>query len=214
MRSASAELPEVAGALPAAVPVARPWALPAGAAVASALVFALVSSHLIDDTYITLSYAKNLAFHAHWGLIEQGTANTATSPLNVLVARRGHVRRPRRRAGRRDRVRRHAGAARPGPAPAGRAHRAAVRIRAADVRVAAGQPAAAVVGRAGGRARRHRRRLDAGLRGRAQGGPARRRDRAARARPDRPAAHRGGACSWPAASSGPASGGPRSPPSR
>lgn len=85
MRSASAELPEAAGALPAAVPVARPWALPAAAAVASAVVFALVSSHLIDDTYITLSYAKNLAFHGHWGLIEQGTANTATSPLNVLA---------------------------------------------------------------------------------------------------------------------------------
>jgi hypothetical protein len=85
MRSASAELPEAAGALPAALPVARSWALPAGAAVASAVVFALVSSHLIDDTYITLSYAKNLAFHAHWGLIEQGTANTATSPLNVLA---------------------------------------------------------------------------------------------------------------------------------
>ncbi|WUL65493.1 hypothetical protein OG943_37905 [Amycolatopsis sp. NBC_00345] len=55
------------------------------AAVASALVFSLASSHLIDDTYITLSYAKNLAFHGHWGLIEQGTANTATSPLNVLA---------------------------------------------------------------------------------------------------------------------------------
>ena len=49
------------------------------------LVFLLVSGHLIDDAYITLSYAKNLAFHGHWGLIEDGTANTATSPLNVLV---------------------------------------------------------------------------------------------------------------------------------
>jgi hypothetical protein len=82
MRIASAELPK---AVPAAIPVARSWALPVGAAAASALVFALVSSHLIDDTYITLSYAKNLAFHGHWGLIEQGTANTATSPLNVLA---------------------------------------------------------------------------------------------------------------------------------
>ncbi|WP_103341646.1 hypothetical protein [Amycolatopsis sp. CA-126428] len=85
MRSASAELPQAVRALPAAIPLARSWALPAGAAAASALVFALVSSHLIDDTYITLSYAKNLAFHGHWGLIEQGTANTATSPLNVLA---------------------------------------------------------------------------------------------------------------------------------
>jgi hypothetical protein len=85
MRSASAELPEAAGALPVAVPVARSWVLPSAAAAVSTLVFALVSHHLIDDTYITLSYAKNLAFHAHWGLIEQGTANTATSPLNVLA---------------------------------------------------------------------------------------------------------------------------------
>lgn len=85
MRSASAELDEATGALPVAQPVTRTWILPAGAAVASAVVFALVSRHLIDDTYITLSYAKNLAFHAHWGLIEQGTANTATSPLNVLA---------------------------------------------------------------------------------------------------------------------------------
>lgn len=85
MRSASAELPRAVTALSTAVPLARSWALPAGAAAASALVFALVSGNLIDDTYITLSYAKNLAFHAHWGLIEQGTANTATSPLNVLA---------------------------------------------------------------------------------------------------------------------------------
>ncbi|MGW3960208.1 hypothetical protein ACWED2_10340 [Amycolatopsis sp. NPDC005003] len=85
MRSASAELPNAVRALPAAIPAVRSWALPAGAAAASAVVFALVSSHLIDDTYITLSYAKNLAFHGHWGLIEQGTANTATSPLNVLA---------------------------------------------------------------------------------------------------------------------------------
>lgn len=85
MRSASAHLPKAPGALPVAAVLARPWLLPAGAAVASALVFTLVSGHLIDDTYITLSYAKNLAFHGHWGLIEDGTANTATSPLNVLA---------------------------------------------------------------------------------------------------------------------------------
>ncbi|WP_414640438.1 hypothetical protein [Amycolatopsis sp.] len=65
-------------------PVAA-WWLPAGVAVASAVVFALVRSYLIDDAYITLSYAENLAFHGHWGLIEEGTANTATSPLNVLA---------------------------------------------------------------------------------------------------------------------------------
>jgi hypothetical protein len=51
----------------------------------SALVFVVIRSHLIDDTYITLSYAKNLALHGHWGLITEGTSNTATSPLNVLA---------------------------------------------------------------------------------------------------------------------------------
>lgn len=59
--------------------------LPAGVAAVSALLFTLAQPHLIDDAYITLSYAKNLAFHGNWGLIEHGTANTATSPLNVLA---------------------------------------------------------------------------------------------------------------------------------
>ncbi|MFD1050741.1 hypothetical protein ACFQ1S_37045, partial [Kibdelosporangium lantanae] len=61
------------------------WAVPAVVAVLSAGVFALFSGHLIDDTYITLSYARNLALHGHWGLIQLGTSNTATSPLSVLV---------------------------------------------------------------------------------------------------------------------------------
>lgn len=51
----------------------------------SALVFVVIQPHLIDDTYITLSYAKNLALHGHWGLITDGTSNTATSPLNVFA---------------------------------------------------------------------------------------------------------------------------------
>ena len=71
------------GADPA--PRFRAWRLPVAVAVVSALVFAAVRPHLIDDTFITLSYARNLAFHGHWGLIEQGTSNTATSPLNVLA---------------------------------------------------------------------------------------------------------------------------------
>jgi hypothetical protein len=54
-------------------------------AVAAALVFLLVRGSLIDDAYITLSYARNLAGHAHWGLTEGRTANSATSPLNVLL---------------------------------------------------------------------------------------------------------------------------------
>ncbi|RZQ62195.1 DUF2029 domain-containing protein [Amycolatopsis suaedae] len=51
----------------------------------AALAYLLFSRHLIDDSYITFSYAENLALHGHWGLVEQGTSNTATSPLNVLA---------------------------------------------------------------------------------------------------------------------------------
>ncbi|WP_144585893.1 hypothetical protein, partial [Amycolatopsis rhizosphaerae] len=54
-------------------------------AVVSAGVFWLVHSAIIDDSYITLSYARNVALHGHWGLIPQRTSNTATSPLNVLL---------------------------------------------------------------------------------------------------------------------------------
>lgn len=56
-----------------------------GAAVLSALVFVVVHRSLIDDSYITLSYARNLAEQFHWGLTPYRTANSATSPLNVLV---------------------------------------------------------------------------------------------------------------------------------
>jgi hypothetical protein len=63
----------------------RAWVMPAAVAVLSAAVFALIHRHLIDDSFITLSYARNLALHGHWGLIELDTSNTATSPLNVLL---------------------------------------------------------------------------------------------------------------------------------
>ncbi|WP_284750349.1 hypothetical protein [Amycolatopsis sp. RTGN1] len=70
-----------------AAPESRPrrWVLPGAVAVVSALVFAVVRPHLVDDTFITLAYARNLAFHGHWGLIAAETSNTATSPLNVLL---------------------------------------------------------------------------------------------------------------------------------
>jgi hypothetical protein len=55
------------------------------ALVAAAAVFVLVRGALIDDAYITLSYARTLAEHLHWGLTPFHTANSATSPLNVLV---------------------------------------------------------------------------------------------------------------------------------
>ncbi len=56
-----------------------------GAAVLAVGVFWLVHEALIDDAYITLSYARNLATRLHWGLIPTEPANSATSPLNVLL---------------------------------------------------------------------------------------------------------------------------------
>ncbi|MDP9369623.1 MAG: hypothetical protein M3Q03_15330, partial [Chloroflexota bacterium] len=56
-----------------------------GTALLAIGLFGLVSGALIDDTYITLSYARNLATHLHWGLILSEPANAATSPLNVLL---------------------------------------------------------------------------------------------------------------------------------
>jgi len=49
------------------------------------LLFLLVRRSLIDDSYITLAYAKNLALHLHWGVVPQEFSNTATSPLSVGV---------------------------------------------------------------------------------------------------------------------------------
>ncbi|MEU0531690.1 hypothetical protein [Amycolatopsis tolypomycina] len=59
--------------------------LPAATAAVSAVVFLLARPHLVDDTFITLSYARNLAFHGHWGLLADATSNSATSPANVLA---------------------------------------------------------------------------------------------------------------------------------
>ncbi|WP_019855551.1 hypothetical protein [Actinopolyspora mortivallis] len=56
-----------------------------GVGLLAAVLFVLIRGGLTDDAYITLDYARNVAFHGHWGVIEQEFANTATSPLNVLV---------------------------------------------------------------------------------------------------------------------------------
>src|SRR3954454_16132512 len=64
---------------------ARGRALILGAGILMAGLFLLVKDSLIDDAYITLAYAKNLAVHLHWGLIPQEVSNTATSPLNVIL---------------------------------------------------------------------------------------------------------------------------------
>lgn len=68
---------------------ARSYLLPASTAVVAALVFLFASRFLIDDTFITLSYARNLAFHGEWALISGYPSNTATSPLNVLALAAG-----------------------------------------------------------------------------------------------------------------------------
>jgi hypothetical protein len=57
-------------------------------AAAAALIFGLIlRRHLLDDVYITLSYARNLAEHFHWGIVSGQVSNTATSPLNVMALR-------------------------------------------------------------------------------------------------------------------------------
>ena len=63
----------------------RELALVAGTGLTTALIFLLVRHSLVDDAYITLGYARNLAQHLHWGLIPHQVANTATSPLNVVL---------------------------------------------------------------------------------------------------------------------------------
>jgi hypothetical protein len=65
------------------VPVELIFVASAGAV--AMLTFVLVDSSLIDDAYINLSYARNLAVGLHWGLIPDEVANTATSPLNVIL---------------------------------------------------------------------------------------------------------------------------------
>ncbi|MCI2418681.1 hypothetical protein MOQ72_14670 [Saccharopolyspora sp. K220] len=63
----------------------RPPVWPLGIGAVAAGVFWIIHGSLIDDSYITLSYARNLALHGHWGLIGAEVSNSATAPLNVLV---------------------------------------------------------------------------------------------------------------------------------
>src|SRR4051794_27623484 len=57
--------------------------------VAAAVMYWAVQYSLIDDAYITLAYAKQLAFHGNWGMVPDYSANSATSPLNVLLIAAG-----------------------------------------------------------------------------------------------------------------------------
>lgn len=63
----------------------RSWWLSVCAAAMAIVVFAFARNTLIDDAYTFLAYARNLAFHWHWGLIPNATTNTATSVLNVWL---------------------------------------------------------------------------------------------------------------------------------
>ncbi|ONI71071.1 hypothetical protein ALI144C_51960 [Actinosynnema sp. ALI-1.44] len=63
----------------------RSWVPSLYVAVVAMAVVAVAKAALIDDTYITLSYARNLAYHGHWGLVPTQTANTATSVFNVWI---------------------------------------------------------------------------------------------------------------------------------
>lgn len=58
-------------------------------AVVAAGAFWLVHDAMVDDAYITLTYARSLAFHGDWAMIPGMPANSATSPLNVLVLAAG-----------------------------------------------------------------------------------------------------------------------------
>jgi hypothetical protein len=72
---------------PPSRPVSRVGALaPAlGVGVLAAATFVLLRTALVDDAYITLAYARNLALHGTWGLLSDVQSNTATSPLWVLL---------------------------------------------------------------------------------------------------------------------------------
>lgn len=55
------------------------------AALGGVVGFWLLRDALVDDAFITLSYARNLGLHGEWALISGYQSNTATSPLNVLL---------------------------------------------------------------------------------------------------------------------------------
>jgi hypothetical protein len=57
--------------------------------VAAAVMYWAVHYSLADDAYITLAYAKQLAFHGNWGMVPSYSANSATSPLNVMLIAAG-----------------------------------------------------------------------------------------------------------------------------
>jgi hypothetical protein len=61
------------------------WLPAAVGALVGTFVFLLARDVLIDDSYITLAYARTFAEHGVWGMQPQLPGNAATSPLNVLL---------------------------------------------------------------------------------------------------------------------------------
>jgi hypothetical protein len=54
-------------------------------ALAGTATWLLARPALVDDAYITLSYAQNVALHGTWGLLSDVPSNAATSPAWVLL---------------------------------------------------------------------------------------------------------------------------------
>ena len=50
-----------------------------------ALLFLLVKDSFIDDAYISLGYARNLALHFHWGLIADETSLERSDLLAAIL---------------------------------------------------------------------------------------------------------------------------------
>lgn len=63
----------------------RPVVMAIVAVLASAVMFGLAHRGMLDDSMITLSYARTLAEHGQWGMVKGLTSNSATSVLNVLL---------------------------------------------------------------------------------------------------------------------------------
>lgn len=61
------------------------WILVALGAALGAVGYWVAAPSLTDDAYISLSAARNLAEHGQWAIVTDLTANTSTSPLNVLL---------------------------------------------------------------------------------------------------------------------------------
>jgi len=57
----------------------------AAGGLAGGLLFSLAYRSMGDDAHITMAYARNLALDGQWGLIPGEMANSATSPLNVVL---------------------------------------------------------------------------------------------------------------------------------